>query len=82
MIRAPRNRHSAFARGVRYGLQGILAIGRYDAAPPMVRRQVGSLATDRLARYRDMEAFAADVARGSQNLLDQLSQDAWPYSSI
>jgi hypothetical protein len=58
-----------YARGFRDGLRGILAIGRYDAAPPGIRMTVGSPATDRLARYRDMEAFKADVDRGRRDVV-------------
>jgi hypothetical protein len=32
---------------------------------------MGSLATDRLARYRDMEAFKGDVDRGRRVVIDQ-----------
>jgi hypothetical protein len=56
----------AFGQGFRDGLRSVLAVGRYRAAPPVIRRSMGSPAADRLARYRDMDAFNADVNRGRQ----------------
>jgi hypothetical protein len=54
----------AFSRGFRHGLRGVLRVGCYEPAPPVICRSVGSLLTDRRARYRDMNAFKADVRRG------------------
>lgn len=53
----------AFARGFRDGVRGIV-LGQPHAPRPRVRRTVGSLATDRAARHRDMERFGDDVRRG------------------
>jgi hypothetical protein len=58
----------AFARGFRDGLRSIIT-GHPHAPRPRVRRTVGSLATDRVARYRDMERFGDDVRRGQPNVV-------------
>jgi len=58
----------AFARGFRDGLRSIVT-GRCELPHRVVRREVGSPATDRIARYRDMEAFRADVHRGQRHAI-------------
>lgn len=58
----------ACARGFRAGIRGIV-LGHPPAPRPRVRRTVGSLATDRVARYRDMEEFGNDVRRGQLDVL-------------
>jgi len=57
----------AFARGFRAGLRSVV-LGRSEALHPIVRREVGSLANDRDARYRDMEMFAVDVRLGQRHV--------------
>lgn len=52
-----------YARGVRSGLRDVVVGPRYRAAPPVVRRKVGSPATDRDARRRDVDRFGGDVER-------------------
>jgi len=56
----------AFARGFRDGLRSIVT-GRCEIPHRVLRREVGSLATDRVARHRDMEMFGADVQRGNRD---------------
>jgi len=55
---------TAFVLGAVDGVRSVLAVGRYDPAPPVVRRRVGSLTSDAEARSRDMEEFGGDVQRG------------------
>jgi hypothetical protein len=56
----------AFARGFRDGLRSIVT-GRCEMPHRVPRREVGSPATDRVARFRDMEMFGADVRRGQRH---------------
>lgn len=56
----------AFARGFRDGLRSIVT-GQCEIPHVVVRREVGSLAGDRLARYRDMERFGTDVRAGKRD---------------
>jgi hypothetical protein len=56
----------AFARGFRACLRSIVT-GRCQMPHRVLRREVGSQATDRVARYRDMEMFGADVRRGQRH---------------
>lgn len=58
----------AFAQGFRDGLRSIVT-GRCEVPHRVVRREVGSLATDRAARYRDMKTFGADVHRGERDVI-------------
>ena len=58
----------AFRQGFRDGLRSIVT-GRCEVPHRVIRREVGSPATDRVARYRDMEAFAADVRRGQRDVI-------------
>jgi len=58
----------AFARGFRDGVRGIV-LGHPRAPLPRVRRTVGSLATDRAARHRDLEQFGNDVRRGQRDVV-------------
>lgn len=58
----------AFVEGSRAGLRSIVLV-RADPAPPILRRPVGSSATDRVARHRDMERFGADVRRRKRDVL-------------
>lgn len=58
----------AFAHGFRDGLRSIVT-GRCELPHHVVRREVGSSASDRIARYRDMEAFRADVRRGRRHAI-------------
>jgi hypothetical protein len=58
----------AFARGFRDGLRSIVT-GRCEVPHRILRRQVGSPATDRLARHRDMDTFGADVCRGKRDVI-------------
>lgn len=58
----------AFAHGFHTGLRDIV-LGHCDPPRPRLRRQVGSPATDRLARHRDMKAFRADVQRTQQEVV-------------
>jgi hypothetical protein len=58
----------AFARGFRAGVRGIV-LGCPKAPRPRVRRTVGSLATDRVARHRDMERFGNDVRQGQTDVV-------------
>lgn len=53
----------AQAAGFRDGLREVLSFGRYDAAPPVVRKGLGSIATDRRERHGDMGKFRGDVAK-------------------
>ncbi len=52
---------SAFARGFRDGLRGVLAVGRHRPYRPYVRRRVGSPATDARLRAMDAQRVAADM---------------------
>jgi hypothetical protein len=58
----------AFTRGFRDGLRSIVT-GRCEMPHRVPRRTVGSPATDRVARHRDMEAFGADVQRGKRDVI-------------
>lgn len=58
----------AFARGFRDGIRSIV-LGHPAAPHARVRRTVGSLATDRVARHRDMERFGDDVRRGQRDVI-------------
>jgi hypothetical protein len=58
----------AFARGFRAGLRSIVT-GRCEMPHYVVRREVGSPETDRLARHRDMETFGADVRHGERDVI-------------
>lgn len=58
----------AFVEGFRAGLRSIVLL-RPEAAPPVLRRTVGSFATDRMARHGDMERFGIDVRRRQQDVL-------------
>jgi hypothetical protein len=60
-MRWTRHERQAFAAGMWSGFRNVLAIGRYRDDAPRVPRHLGSPATDCLARYRDMDAFGADV---------------------
>lgn len=51
----------AFAAGMRSGFRSLLAIGRYGEPPQVSLHRLGAPATDSLARYRDMDAFGADM---------------------
>jgi hypothetical protein len=57
----------AFARVFQTGLRSIV-LCRSEVPRPIVRREVGSLATDRIARYRDMDVFGTDVRRGQRDV--------------
>lgn len=52
----------ALARGFRDGLRSIVT-GRCEIPHVVVRREVGSLASDRIVRHRDMERFGVDTGR-------------------
>jgi uncharacterized membrane protein len=61
----------AFRRGFRDGLRSIVT-GRCEIPHRAVRREVGSPATDRVARYRDMDdldRYAAHVPDAAERLL-------------
>jgi hypothetical protein len=58
----------AFIRGFRAGVRGIV-LGHPHAPRPRVRRTVGSLATDRVDRHRDMERFGNDVRQGQADVI-------------
>jgi hypothetical protein len=58
----------AFARGFRDGLRSIVT-GRCEMPHRVPRREVGSPATDRIARHRDMEAFRADVQQRKRDVI-------------
>jgi hypothetical protein len=58
----------AFARGFRDGLRSIVT-GRCELPHRVVRREVGSPATDRIARHLDMETFGADIRRGQRDVI-------------
>lgn len=59
----------AFARGFHDGLRSIV-LGHCDPPPSRLRRQVGSQATDRIARHGDMSAFGGDVRRGQRDVFE------------
>jgi len=57
------NAKQAYQQGLRDGLRGVLAIGRYDQSPPWVTKRLGSMVTDRAARYEDVRSLRCDVQR-------------------
>lgn len=63
-----RNSGVMYVRGVRSGLRGLVRGPQYRAAPPVIKRRVGSPATDRDARRRDMRAFGGDVDRREREI--------------
>jgi len=65
-----------FRQGFRHGLRSILT-GRCELPHHVVRREVGSQASDRIARHRDIEAFAADVSLGDKY---RAASDEWAPS--
>lgn len=58
-----------YARGVRNGLRGLVRGPQFRAAPPVIKRRVGSPATDRDARRRDMRTFGGDIGRRERVVL-------------
>lgn len=59
--RVQRVYRSGFRGGFRAGIRDVLSIGRFDAAPVIIRVGLGSVETDRRARYRDVHQFRVDV---------------------
>jgi hypothetical protein len=61
-----RGEAGAFAAGMRAGFRSIIPMGGYRDDPRrLASRQIGSLVSDSLARYRDAEMFGADVREAS-----------------
>ncbi len=58
----------SFCRGFHSGLRGVV-LGRCEPPRPFLRRQIGSPATDRMARHRDMKAFREDVERRQRDVV-------------
>jgi hypothetical protein len=69
VVHVVRKSGEMYASGVRSGLRGLLSGPRYRAAPPVIKRQVGSPATDRDARRRDTRTFGGDVERRERIVL-------------
>lgn len=63
------NSRSAYTRGVRDGIKGILTLGQYSTAPVYMHKSVGSFKTDRSVRYKDTQSFRSDVRRGRRSAL-------------
>jgi hypothetical protein len=57
--------------GFRAGVLSALRGTSYGAAPVRIHKSVGSPATDRKARYGDIEHFRHDVRRAERIVLDQ-----------
>lgn len=65
-MRMSTSQSRAEALGVRSGLRSLLTVGRADQAPVIIRRHVGSPATDRDVRVEDMRAFRHDVPNADE----------------
>jgi hypothetical protein len=65
-----RCRDDAFRRGFRDGVRSVVVGGRVEAPYVIVRRVMGSAASDRTARHRDMEVFGADVRRRRRDVVE------------
>lgn len=70
MARTSRNARNALASGFRDGVFDVLKGGKYSAAPPMIRKGIGSMDTDRRARNRDMGRFRSDVEKHRSAIVD------------
>lgn len=60
------SRRQAYRLGFRDGLRGAVSVGRYDPSPAIIRKRVGSLATDSIARSRDVETVRGDVRQAER----------------